>query len=179
MSESNPAADVATATDVVIEREFNAPRELVWRAWTDPEHFVQWWGPHDFDTPSCTLDLRVGGRVHFCMRHEQMGEVWCGGVYQVIEPPARLVVTDYFADRDGNKVSPAVYGMPNHPEESTVSLTLEDLGNGRTKMTLRHGPLPIGVSVTVGDTEVDVRGGAEQGWSESFEKLAAYLAASV
>lgn len=54
--------------DIVITRVFDAPRELVWKAWTDPEHLMRWWGPKEFTSPACKVDLRVGGKYVFCMR---------------------------------------------------------------------------------------------------------------
>ena len=78
-------AHASTGDELVIERVFAAPRELVWQAWTDPQHFVQWWGPNDFDTPYCTIDLRVGGHMLFCMRSAEYGDFChnapdgCGG----------------------------------------------------------------------------------------------------
>ena len=91
MSEQN-STDVKTAEGVKIERVFDAPRELVFRAWTEPEHFARWYGPDGFTIPHCTLEAQVGGRLHFCMRSEQMGDMWSAGIYQVIDPPveARL-----------------------------------------------------------------------------------------
>lgn len=152
--------------ELVLERVFDAPRELVWRAWTDPEQLVQWWGPHEFTTPYCTIDLRVGGEIRFCMRNSQYGDFWSGGVYQVIDPPSRIVVTDYFTDEHGNKVPATHYGMSEGlPDEATISVEFEDIGDGKTKLTLRHG-LPSWLPETAE---------AAEGWSQSFEKLAAYL----
>ena len=132
------AIDGPTADGPVIERVFEAPRELVWRAWTDPEHLVRWWGPDGFATPHCTIDLRVGGRLHLCLRSPEYGELWAGGVFYEIDPPSRLVYGDYFADEEGNRVSPAHYNLgPDLPDETVTSVTFEDLGDGRTKMTLR------------------------------------------
>ena len=163
MSESS---SVGLENFVVIERVFDAPRELVWRAWTDPEQFVQWFGPNDFETFNCTLDVRVGGRLHFCMRSDQFGAIWSGGVFQEVEPPARLAWTDFFADEQGYQVSPEHYGMEGHPWEALVTVTFDDLGEDKTRLTLRHGPIP----------GAEHRGGADEGWSQSFDKLAAYLA---
>jgi uncharacterized protein YndB with AHSA1/START domain len=104
--------EATTAREVVITREFSAPREAIWRAWTVPEEFVKWWGPRGYTTPHCEIDLRVGGKILFCMRSEAGDEIWAGGEYLEIDPPHRLVVTDYFTDRDGHYVEPSVYGMP-------------------------------------------------------------------
>ena len=164
MTETNHSA---VADEMVIERVFDATRELVWQAWTDPAHFVQWWGPDGFTTPHCSIDLRVGGHMHFCMRSTEYGDFWAGGVFYEVDPPSRLVYGDYFADEHGNRVSPAHYSMsPEFPEETMTSLTLEDLGDGKTKMTLRQG-IP---------SRLAEQSGALVGWSQSFDKLAGYLA---
>ncbi len=156
-----------TQDGLLIEREFDAPRELVFRAWTDPKHFAKWYGPNGFTVPHCTLDVRVGGKLHFCMRNEQMGDMWSAGVYQVIDPPSRLVFSLYFTDENGNKVPPERYGVPaDFPEETTVSVTLEEPSAGKTKMTMHHS-IPATMA-----------GGAGQGWNQSFDRLAAYLVQS-
>jgi uncharacterized protein YndB with AHSA1/START domain len=71
MDESKVKSDVITSTDgeeLHITRVFNASRELLWRAWTEPEHVMQWWGPKGFTSPFCRFDLRVGGSYLYCMR---------------------------------------------------------------------------------------------------------------
>ena len=150
---------------VLITRIFNAPRELVWKAWTDPQHFKRWWGPKDFTCPFCEMDVRVGGKYLNCMRSPEGKEYWGTGVFREIVPMERLVFTDSFADENGNVVPGTHYGMsPDFPLEMVVIVTLEDQG-GKTKMTLEH----IGI-LSGADKE-----GTQQGWSESFDKLAESL----
>ena len=130
---ADPASD-----EPVLERVFEAPRELVWQAWTDPLHFVRWWGPEGFTRPHCHIDLRVGGRLHFRVSSPQFGELWAGGVFYEVDPPSRLVYGDYLTDEEGNRVSPGHYNLsPDFPEETVTSVLFEDLGDGRTKLTLR------------------------------------------
>ena len=151
--------------ELIITRVFNAPRELVWRAWTDPKHFKQWWGPKDFTCPFCEMDLRVGGKYLNSMRSPSGKEYWGTGVFREILPMERLVFTDSFADEKGNVVPATHYGLsPDFPLEMLVIVTFEDLG-GRTKITLEHIGLPVGP-----DSK-----GAEQGWNESLDKLAESL----
>lgn len=112
MTASNNPPTQPPARDLVITRTFDAPRELVWKAWTDPAHFIRWYGPTGFTSPACTIDLRVGG-VHLnCMRSSEGQEFWYTGVYREIVAPERLVYTDSFADASGNPVPPSHYGVP-------------------------------------------------------------------
>lgn len=150
---------------VEITRIFDAPRELVWRAWTDPQHLMRWWGPAHFTAPACTIDLRVGGKYHFCMQAPDGQRFWSTGVYQELAAPVRMVFTDSFADEVGNVVPGSYYGMGDDiPLEMRVTVTFEDVG-GKTKMTVRHEGLPVGEM-----SEMTV-----QGWNESFDKLAESL----
>jgi uncharacterized protein YndB with AHSA1/START domain len=151
--------------DLVITRVFDAPRELVWKAWTDPEQMKRWWGPKDFTAPSCTIDLRVGGRYLLCMRSPEGQDFWTTGVYREIAAPERLVYTDSFADAEGNVVPASHYGMgDDFPLEMLVSVTLAEL-DGRTTMIVTHS----------GFTAGGMFDGASVGWNESFDKLAASL----
>ena len=150
--------------ELVITRVFDAPRDLVWKAWTEVEQVKRWWGPKDFTAPACTLDLRVGGRYLFCMRGPDGKDYWSTGVYREIVPPGRLVYTDSFADPDGNVVPASYYGMDDMPLEMLVTVTLEER-DGKTTMTLRHAGFPAGT----------MREMAGAGWNESFDKMAASL----
>jgi uncharacterized protein YndB with AHSA1/START domain len=159
-------AQATTQEALVIERIFDAPRELVWRAWSDPQHLVRWWGPKGYTTPNCEMDFRVGGKWLSCMRSPEGQDIWGIGTYREIVPLERIVTTDSFADEKGNVVPATHYGMPaDIPLEMLITVIFEDAG-GKTKMTLRHEGLPAG----------DMQTGANQGWNESFDKLAAELA---
>lgn len=84
----------APANELVIERVFNAPRELVFQAWTDLEHIPKWFGPKHHPATHVTADLRPGGRWRGCLRSPETGVIlWLGGVYREIVPPERLVFT--------------------------------------------------------------------------------------
>jgi len=151
--------------NVLITRIFDAPRELVWKAWTDPRHFKRWWGPKDYTCPFCEMDLRVGGKYLNCMRSPEGQDYWSTGVYREIIPMERIVFTDCFADENGNVVPGTHYGLsPDYPLEMLVTVLFED-HDGKTKMTLEHMGLPAGP-----DSD-----GANQGWSESLDKLAESL----
>ncbi len=147
--------------ELVITRVFDAPRELVWKAWTEPEYFKRWWGPKNFTAPVCKIDLRVGGKYLNCMRSPEGKEYWGTGVYLEIVPPERLVYTDSFADEKGNKVPASHYEMPGDwPPELQVTVRLEE-HEDRTKMTLTHKGLPD-----------EIKDMCRDGWSGSFDKLA-------
>jgi uncharacterized protein YndB with AHSA1/START domain len=151
---------------LIIERIFDAPRELVWKAWTEPERMMRWWGPKDYTSPVCKIDFRVGGSFLNCMRSSDGQDIWATGVYREIVEPERIVCTDSFADENGNVVPATHYGMPESIAlEMLISVTFEDV-DGKTKMTLRHDGLPVGEMID----------GAGQGWNESFDKLDAHLA---
>lgn len=152
---------------LVIEREFDAPREKVWLAWTTPELLQRWWGPKGYTVPVARVSLRVGGSYLIDMRSPEGRDYWGTGFYREIVPLERLVATDSFADEKGNIVPASHYGMSDEmPLEMLMTVTLEERG-GRTLMTLRHAGMPPG----------EMMEGARQGWNESFDKLAELLAA--
>jgi uncharacterized protein YndB with AHSA1/START domain len=154
--------------ELVITRVFDAPRKLVWKAWTDPELCMRWWGPKNYTSPFCKIDLRPGGKYLNCMRSHDGTEIWSTGVYREVVPPERIVCTDSFADEQGNVVPASHYGMgPDFPLEMLVIVTFEEQ-DGKTKMTLKHVGIPAGEHYD----------GAQVGWNESFDKLAAVLADS-
>lgn len=80
--------------ELVIKRIFDAPRELVWDAWTEPEQIMRWWGPKGFSAPVAKIDLRVGGAYLNCMRSPEGKDFWSKGVFREIVAPERLVMTD-------------------------------------------------------------------------------------
>jgi uncharacterized protein YndB with AHSA1/START domain len=156
----------STAHELVITHVIDAPRDLVFRAWTDPAQLMRWWGPKGFTTPVCTVDLRVGGVFHYCMRAPNGRDYWGIGLYREIVPPQRIVYTDAFADAEGNRVPPSHYGMSaSHPAESLVTVTFTE-HQGKTTVTVRQ---------TVPDS-VEEREGMEQGWTEMLVRLADDLA---
>jgi uncharacterized protein YndB with AHSA1/START domain len=151
--------------ELAITRVFDAPRELVWKAWTDPDIAKKWWGPKGFTTPSCRMDPRPGGKYLNCMRGPDGKDVWSTGTYAEVVPPSRLVMSDSFSDENGNPVPASHYGFKgDFPMELRITVTFEEQG-GRTKMTLRHEGMPAG----------EHSRGAMKGWNEMFDKLSATL----
>jgi uncharacterized protein YndB with AHSA1/START domain len=149
---------------ITIERIYNAPRQLVWDAWTTPEHFKKWWGPKIFTCPIAEMDVRVGGKYFWCMRGEGIGNFYTTGTFLEVNPIDSLSYTDSFADAEGNKVGSEYYGMPAIPKESVVTITFEDLGN-KTKMTVYHSEIPEG----------ELAEQTKVGWNESFDKMASIV----
>ena len=152
---------------VTITRIFDAPRELVWKAWTEPDRMMRWWGPKGFTSPVHKIDLRVGGEYLGCMRSPEGQDYWSKGVFREIVEPERLVMTDSFADAEGNTVPASYYGMSGDwPLEMLVTVTFEE-HEGKTKLTLKHSGIE-GFSAKDHDD-------LQQGWNESFDKLAEAL----
>jgi uncharacterized protein YndB with AHSA1/START domain len=151
----------------VITRIFDAPRELVWKAWTEPEHFMRWWGPKNFTSPVCKIDFRVGGAYLFCMRSPEGRDFWSAGVYREIVEPERIVYTHSFADEKGNPALASRYEMPvDWPAETLATVMFEEF-QGKTRLTLRHIGVPPGLMSEM----------AAAGWNESIDMLAESLEA--
>jgi uncharacterized protein YndB with AHSA1/START domain len=165
---SDRSRDAATR-EIVVTHVFDAPRALVWKAWTEPQHLTHWWAPNGCTTPFCRIDLRVGGKFHFCMRFDDGLEMWGLGIYREIVEPDRIVYTDTFADAEGNSVPPSYYGMSaGHPAETLVTVTFSE-HDGKTKLTLRQ-------SVSGSFAERD---GMQQGWSQMLDRLSEELTNSM
>lgn len=156
--------EIPNNKELVITRTFNAPRELVWKAWTEPDRMMKWWGPKGFTSPVCKIDLREGGKYLYCMRSPDGKDYWSTGTYREIVPMERIVCTDSFSDPNGNVVSASEYGMEGFPMELQVTITLEEK-DGKTRMTVHHEGIPEG----------KMKEQTEAGWNESFDKLAASL----
>lgn len=151
--------------EIIITRIFDAPRELVWKAWTEPALVMRWWGPTDFTSPFSTIDLRVGGKYLYAMRSPEGQDFWSTGVYREIVPPERIVATDNFSDEKGNIVPASHYGMSGDwPSELLVTVTFEEQ-SGRTRFTLRHEGISAGLMSDL----------TTAGWNGSFDKLAGAL----
>ena len=148
---------------VVIERSFDAPPDLIWQMWTEPEHFQAWYGPDGATVPVAKMDVRVGGSRLVCMEVQTPGgpmQMWFAGEYREVVENQRLVYTESMSDESGNVLSPSDMGMPEgHPSTTEVRIELEDDG-GRTKMVLTHAGIP-------GDSP------GAAGWAMALDKLTA------
>ncbi len=137
------------AGEMILTRVFDAPRELVWRAWTEHEQIVQWWGPHGFTLPGCEMDFRPGGTYRFVMRGPDGSDNPFHGVYREIVRNERIVFTAILDN------------LPGH--ELLTTVTFADEG-GKTKLIVRQTTPPG-----------EAGRGQNQGWSETLERLAEHL----
>jgi uncharacterized protein YndB with AHSA1/START domain len=154
MVERAEAPTQTAERELLITRVFDAPRELVWKAWTDPGHVLKWLGPRDFTAIDFELDTRPGGAWHSRMRGPDGAEYSNGGTVREVDEPHRLVFTFAWDEEDGTP-----------GREMQITITFAERG-GKTEMTFSQG---------VFESDED-RDGHREGWSESFDKLAEYVA---
>ncbi|MEX2536340.1 MAG: SRPBCC domain-containing protein [Trueperaceae bacterium] len=166
MSQKNAASGSAErrtvgAMEVVVDGEevslirlFDAPRELVFKAWTDPTHISKWWGPSGFDVPECRLDPLPGTTYRIVMRSPQGSEMHLTGVIHEVEEPERIVMT---------------LGSDGTAFEVLMTIVFEEVA-GKTKMTLTT------MFGSLAERDAATQRGANDGWAQSFEKLDAHLA---
>jgi len=141
---------------LTITRVFDAPRALVWKAWTDPQHLMNWWGPRWHPAGQIAADVRVGGRWRHCLRSVQDGgELWHHGVFREVAPPQRLVFT-FAWEQEGER------GI-----ENVVTVTFAEQG-GKTLMTMRQAPFQ----------STEERDGHQGGWGSAFDRLDDLLASA-
>lgn len=155
-----------------ITREFNAPRDLVWAAWTEQEHLSQWFSPKGFTRVKAVMDLRPGGTYHYGMRSPDGKEMWGKWTFREIVPPQKIVLVAQFSDATG--------GMARHPLSATwplelLSTTTLTEANGKTMLTLEW--VPINATAEELATFKGARASMMGGWGGTFENLEAYLAA--
>jgi uncharacterized protein YndB with AHSA1/START domain len=158
-------ANTATRSIVTIERTFDAPRALVWQAFTDPERVKQWWGPETYDCLDAKVDLRAGGNYRFAERAPDGHTQWSGGAYRDVVPMERIVGTYGVVDEAGNHIPGTARDVPGDlPGQTLLTVTFEDASGGKTKVSIRHEGLPA-----------DIVEEATAGWNSSLDKLAALL----
>lgn len=172
MTSTNKAfSSPAASQPFIIKRTFNAPRNLVWKAWTEREWLMQWFGPKGTTMPVAKMDFRPGGMFHFCLRTPDGHEMWGKFVYREITAPERIVLIHSFSDANG--------GVTRHPMSPTwplemLSTTTFVEHEGKTTVTIEW--LPHNASDVERNTFNNSHGSMQQGWSGTFEQLEAYLA---
>ena len=154
-SETSTTFEVVSELEVVMTRVLDAPRELVFEACTEARHMSQWWGPARYSLPVCEMDTRPGGTYRFVERAEDGGEHPFRGEFLEVVPPERLVLTQIYEP------------YPDHPMQ--VTLTFEDLGDGRTKLIDRMR------FDSVESRDANLAAGMEAGARESYDRLAEHL----
>lgn len=154
-----------------ISRTFEAPRALVWKAWTEADRLRHWWGPKGFVVRHCTLDLRPGGRFHYSMASPAGQEMWGKFVFREVVAPERLVFVNSFSDKDGNTVPPP-FSDP-WPVEMLSTVTFAEVGD-RTEVVVRW--IPLNATEAERHTFEKGRDSMRQGWTGTFDQLAGHLA---
>jgi uncharacterized protein YndB with AHSA1/START domain len=166
MSNDNPSSK---KRDLVFTRVFDAPVELVWKAWTDPQHVMQWWGPTGFTSPLANMDVREGGTSFVCMRApkefggQDMYNTW---TYTKVVPMREIEYLLHFADKDGNRVDPVTMGLPpGMPQEVRNLVTFKAVG-GKTELTVTEYDWTVGQMMEM----------SKMGMEQCLDKMAASFA---
>ncbi|MBO9702903.1 MAG: SRPBCC domain-containing protein [Sporocytophaga sp.] len=158
MEERNKAT---TDREVYLTYTFNAPREMVFKAWTDPKQLVKWFAPHNCTISYKQLDIRKGGTYLSCINNPQYGDCWCKGVYKEVIFPELIEFTMVVSDEHGNTVDPVRAGMdPDWPIETLVSIAFSE-HDGKTTIVLRQ---------TVSQ-QLATKTGAYPSWIQMLERL--------
>jgi len=163
MPNNKMVSNVEDGRILVLERVFDAPRELVFQMFKEPEHLKRWWGPKGWEIPVCTVDFRPGGVWHYCMKcvDPNQGEFygmesWGKAVYKEIVEPERIIYNDYFSDAEGN--------VNDDLPSSWITMEFIDLG-GKTKLVNRSEYVSAEALQNVMDM------GMLQGITETWDRL--------
>jgi uncharacterized protein YndB with AHSA1/START domain len=158
--------------DFVISRVLNAPRNLVWKAFTDPERMQQWWGPKGFTVMVSKMDLRPGGTYHYGMKAPDGTPMWGKFVFREIVPPERMVFVSSFSDEAGGTSRHPLHAA--WPLEMLSTFSFEELPGGKTRLTVRwHALNATPEEQKTFDSSHD---SMLKGWGGTLEQLEAYLA---
>ena len=162
----------AKSPDFVISRVFDAPRELLWKCFTEPERMEKWWGPKGFKSVASKMDLRPGGRYHYCLQSPSGAAMWGKLAFRDIVPPERMVLINSFSDEAG--------GTTRHPLNQAWPLemlsifTFEEQPGGKTKVTIRWSP--HNATEDEQKTFDASHDSMRMGWTGSLDQLDAHLA---
>jgi uncharacterized protein YndB with AHSA1/START domain len=166
------SAEASGGHDFVISRLLEAPRERVWRAFTDPEHLKEWWPPPTFTMIAMNMDFRSGGTFHCGMRSHEGYKMWAKFFYREIAPPERIVFVNGFANEAGElKRHPII---PTWPMETLTTIILDEESGDKTKITVHwssHNATEI-ERKTFDMSHV----GMKAIWGSTFDRLATHLA---
>ena len=165
------AADTKSAA-FVISRVFDAPRDLVWKALTEPERMKQWWGPKGFTVFVSNMDFRVGGTYLYGMTSPTGEPMWGKMRYREIDAPHRIVFINSFSDEAGGTTRHPM--APTWPLEMLSTFTFEEQPGGKTRFTVRWTPYNA-----TDEEQKAFDAGHESmrgGWGGTLDRFAAYLA---
>ncbi|HEX3051394.1 MAG TPA: SRPBCC domain-containing protein [Aggregatilineaceae bacterium] len=158
---------MSTKRDLVMTRVFDAPIEQVWKAWTDPEWVMQWWGPTGFTCPLAKIDFREGGTSLVGMSSPEYGDHYSTWHYQEIVPLKRIEFIHNLADQNGTKLDPVQMGFPSDfPQDQRQTITFNALSDTQTEMTVTE----------YGWTEGQMMELSQMGMDQCLDKMAALLA---
>ena len=159
------------ADEFVMSRVFDAPRDLLWQCFTDPERMKQWWGPKGFKVIAANMDLRPGGFYHYGLQAPDGSTMWGKFTYREIEKPSRIVLVNAFSDEAGGITRHPM--APSWPLQMLSTFLFDKEGDG-TRLTIKWVPLnPTAEERATFEAGFD---GMTQGWTGTFEQLEAYLA---
>lgn len=158
MKENDPAPKHRTDRVLVLTRLLAAPRELVFKVWTQPEHLTRWWGPDDFTLPTCEVDFRIGGKYKFCMRAPDGSDHWVWGKYREIVAPERLVLSWHRTQTPAEMDPWAV---------TVLTVTFAARGD-KTLLTLHQAVFP----------KAEECADHQGGWTQCLDRLVEYVARS-
>jgi uncharacterized protein YndB with AHSA1/START domain len=161
MAAKNNPTKMPVGQEVVITRVFDASRKLVWKAWTDPKHLVQWWGPKGFTNPVCEWDAKPGKAIYVVMRAPNGTDYPMGGVFREVVEPERLIFTSGALDEKGHMLFELLH-----------TITFAERG-GKTTLTVRAQVVKSTAKAA------QYLAGYEAGMTQSLERLAAHLTASI
>jgi uncharacterized protein YndB with AHSA1/START domain len=174
MEEKMPATAAKTAStssEFVISRVYDAPRALLWKAFTEPERMQQWFSPKGFTAKVAKMDLRPGGMYHYCLRTPDGKEMWGKAVYREIAVPERLVWVNSFSDERGGTTRHPM--SPSWPLEMLTTVTLAEQGS-KTRLTVQW--IPLNPSEKERRTFDGGHDSMTQGWTGTLDQLGEYLA---
>jgi uncharacterized protein YndB with AHSA1/START domain len=165
------AAGLAGGDVIFVERTFDAPRSLMWAAWTEPSRFAQWFGPRGATMEVVALEMKPGGRIHFCHRFDG-NEVWIAGTCDELVPPERLVFTIGFVDQRGTPIPHPM--VPGWPADATITSHVTMSGDGnRTRVAIVQ---TIATASAGGRDGIRLHNSmAVEGWRQGLDRLAAFV----
>ena len=153
-------------------RVFDASRDKVWKAWTEVERLKHWWGPKGFTVKSLKNDLRPGGTMHYCLAAPDGSELWGKFAYKEVVKEKKLVFINSFSDPKGGTTRHPM--SPDWPLEMVSTISFEDAGQGKTKVTVNWLPAP-GSTEVENKTFDEGRASMNQGWGGTMDQLKGYL----